>query len=641
MLDKIPEDDRDDVFEANIVEYNFSQGIPVRTLPIGVVVERKNAINNPHGSPTLTLDPEGYLHATYGANYGPIQYRKSIHSLFTHPLSWGEEEVIANNLTSSVDHWTYQTMHADDKGDIHLAASIYKGSLSTKSGGYIKRTDGVWNYPLAENDPLGNFSVPSIDANKVRYNVMMNLDEDYNPFMVLPFLTLGDNGYMPAEGVFNEISAFQGSAPPIQYQELPTPWFTPSQSTGINFSKGTGNVQVDPKGLAHFLQMGGVEVQEQNLVHIYQTPAGTWEKEYLYVPGELIHRAALRIDNYGGIFVFFYTGPGDLNNGKIKNWVYASPAQPQKLYLAYKHVNDADEAFQIFAMPPGNPALTHRWWPAIEEQQRFGNLDKNWFHILWQEALGIQERTYDTTWINVSDTAFFEPIVINGVDAPDKSMHITVRWEIDEIIVNEHRQMVYGRTLTPYREIDFSGHSLDSTVDLRTTAFISAGTPTQTEDQIVRSTGNVTFTAGEKIRLLPGFGVKAGGHFQARIDTSLEFPYPQVGQSTPTPNPTLLARPVADSHPEATARDIEENLGDISLYPNPARQYVTVQLPPDLDSTQNILSIFTLNGRLVYQQKLEHATVRLTLSDEVPTGLYLVKVTGPTFSMTKPLLIQK
>src|SRR5690606_4198981 len=90
---------------------------------------------------------------------------------------------------------------------------------------------------------------------------------------------------------------------------------------------------------------------------------------------------------------------------------------------------------------------------------------------------------------------------------------------------------------------------------------------------------------------------------------------------------------------------IEESLGleesvfadDISLLPNPATDFLTIQNKSNIN-LHNI-SIFNLTGKRVKDIKLSENTTHIDISDLSP-GVYVVEVIGDTTSTTQKLIIK-
>ena len=77
---------------------------------------------------------------------------------------------------------------------------------------------------------------------------------------------------------------------------------------------------------------------------------------------------------------------------------------------------------------------------------------------------------------------------------------------------------------------------------------------------------------------------------------------------------------------------------DIKLYPNPAKENVTIELP---SSNLNFhLIIFDINGKKIREDNLDQTISTINTSD-FNGGIYLVKLTNDDINITKKLLIIK
>jgi len=72
--------------------------------------------------------------------------------------------------------------------------------------------------------------------------------------------------------------------------------------------------------------------------------------------------------------------------------------------------------------------------------------------------------------------------------------------------------------------------------------------------------------------------------------------------------------------------------GKVHIYPNPARDLVTVHTPWD---SQNKVALFNITGTLVFSEQFTNQTT-LTVGN-LPSGIYLVQITAPG----KPTFMKK
>jgi hypothetical protein len=95
---------------------------------------------------------------------------------------------------------------------------------------------------------------------------------------------------------------------------------------------------------------------------------------------------------------------------------------------------------------------------------------------------------------------------------------------------------------------------------------------------------------------------------------------------------SLMVRPVLGkvlTWPASVSPSLEY---DIRIYPNPASDHIRIELPPFLENQPFTVSIYTLQGRLVYQQQCREQIVAV---DHFLPGLYLFRM---DFKGLKPMI---
>ena len=141
---------------------------------------------------------------------------------------------------------------------------------------------------------------------------------------------------------------------------------------------------------------------------------------------------------------------------------------------------------------------------------------------------------------------------------------------------------------------------------------------TITASSAIANAATVNFTAGTRIRLLPGFRkVAANGKFNAKIGpcpTSLATaaePVSKVSQSL-TPNPSFGFEKA------------------FTLHPNPAQDLVTIGYPFEVGVDYTV-KVYNYNGKLVQTAALQTPTSQFAQCSlgELDNGLYLVKLILP------------
>jgi hypothetical protein len=80
---------------------------------------------------------------------------------------------------------------------------------------------------------------------------------------------------------------------------------------------------------------------------------------------------------------------------------------------------------------------------------------------------------------------------------------------------------------------------------------------------------------------------------------------------------------------------ISENIG---LYPNPARDYLFVEIPKEFSLHHAVLQVVDANGKLVMKHPPLSYSLQLDVGQRKP-GLYLLKLTNDKFFATKRFIV--
>jgi hypothetical protein len=80
-------------------------------------------------------------------------------------------------------------------------------------------------------------------------------------------------------------------------------------------------------------------------------------------------------------------------------------------------------------------------------------------------------------------------------------------------------------------------------------------------------------------------------------------------------------------------------INEISIYPNPATEYVNIDLTNFSDELTNI-SMVDLNGRIVYKKAVSQVTNLSIATDNFEQGIYLITVSNGTKCINKKIVIQ-
>lgn len=67
----------------------------------------------------------------------------------------------------------------------------------------------------------------------------------------------------------------------------------------------------------------------------------------------------------------------------------------------------------------------------------------------------------------------------------------------------------------------------------------------------------------------------------------------------------------------------------ITVYPNPASEFLNIQLPENIVSENTVVNLYDVNGRLIINQeyKMENREIRI-LVNNLSNGVYLLRITN-------------
>ena len=72
-----------------------------------------------------------------------------------------------------------------------------------------------------------------------------------------------------------------------------------------------------------------------------------------------------------------------------------------------------------------------------------------------------------------------------------------------------------------------------------------------------------------------------------------------------------------------------------NLYPNPVRDQITLEIP--WNKSEVLIELISLEGRTIYTQRTSETTMQFNV-DRLPSGMYLVRITGDEGAAVKPLV---
>lgn len=517
----------------------------------------------PHGTPSLTLDSDGFLHVVYGPHYDDVKYRKSNQSLFSHSLNLVSETIIPH-LKSTDDLWTYPIIKTDDSKTLHVAGSLDATNDNknvAKDIGYVRKkvNDLDWTYPLNSTDPVHVFS-PNYKF--VRYDVMMNVDDNGKIHLLAPDTNAESNWKL-------DYTYFTSTNGGSSFTDQGLVW-----EHDLSKSMGWGNIAFDASNNPHFtMQAGNSELSEHIYYNYYN--GQNWIKEELGLQNKYVHRPKLRIDDFGSLFMTFYSTD-------VPGWT----GQNSTLYLGFKNLNDPNANISFFSYRNVYGHLI--WMPTIEEREPYVNLDKNWFHMMWQE----------------ND---------NGINGAIQKVYA------DLVVPNDFE--VPLRTFKRYTDFR-AGDLLSVAKDYNSSH--------PTKRTIFDSTSNTNLIAGGKIVLHPGSSVKTGAKFNAKINVSLEGFDVQANLSSKSQRiQEIENNPVVET--DLTSKGV-------LIFPNPSEGMFYINLPEKLISKETRIEIFDGIGRRVRTQSLGQKQNTIQ-TDSFGNGTYYLVITNKDQKIVKQILI--
>jgi hypothetical protein len=100
-------------------------------------------------------------------------------------------------------------------------------------------------------------------------------------------------------------------------------------------------------------------------------------------------------------------------------------------------------------------------------------------------------------------------------------------------------------------------------------------------------------------------------------------------------NPNNLKKPTQKSCGTITSIEVESNLNDFEVYPNPFNNELSISLSDKIGNTT--ITILNSLGEIVLEQKSNSVNTRLNLS-YLPIGIYIVRVSSKDYSYSKKVI---
>jgi SdrD B-like domain/Secretion system C-terminal sorting domain len=151
--------------------------------------------------------------------------------------------------------------------------------------------------------------------------------------------------------------------------------------------------------------------------------------------------------------------------------------------------------------------------------------------------------------------------------------------------------------------------------------------------EIMHSTDNINW---QKIAVVNAAGITTGStytylHQQPNLDKTNFYRI------------ILADKNAKKTYSEIRAVKFSNLKNSLSLYPNPAKDFVIINLPPELQKTKIIIKVFSCNGQLIKQLQpvIAGQTELLTVSD-LPKGIYWLRVenVNQQLSVSKAFSVQ-
>jgi hypothetical protein len=153
------------------------------------------------------------------------------------------------------------------------------------------------------------------------------------------------------------------------------------------------------------------------------------------------------------------------------------------------------------------------------------------------------------------------------------------------------------------------------------------------QDFVLGSAGAVNLVAGESILMLPGTHAHSGSYLHAQIS--------DVSFCSGLPLALVAAmNKDTDQHDRFEINEEKTREGLFKVFPNPARDIITLELTPPAESGHVVIEIYNLMGQNLMNKAMEAKTQYQVDLTGLQNGVYLLKVTHGKTPAFKKLIKQ-
>ncbi len=143
---------------------------------------------------------------------------------------------------------------------------------------------------------------------------------------------------------------------------------------------------------------------------------------------------------------------------------------------------------------------------------------------------------------------------------------------------------------------------------------------------------------------IPSSLVSTAGDYFETESMSLSWSIGEVMTESFSTNDLFLTQGFQQSMDYATNIKLDKtNDFYISIYPNPASNYLFVKIPSSTSFIQNnsfLLSVIDVNGKTIMNQKINQQVSNINISDYL-SGVYFIKIINPNSNFQQTTIVQK